>query len=123
MHRRPPGSTRTDTLFPYTTLVRSGVFLGEGFQDRAFRLAGSGQRHAIHRAGPAQHAGDDAVVAFIERRRAGLAAHRAVHRLDRSEEHTSELQSLMRISYAVFCLKKKNNKQHNATTKRTNNTE
>src|SRR3546814_11408526 len=77
---RPPRSTRTDTLFPYTTLFRS---LAPGFR----RGARSRRRHRVAaRLGPR------------------LRAH------GRSEEHTSELQSLMRISYAVFCLKKK--KQH-----------
>src|SRR3546814_13655197 len=80
MIRRPPRSTRTDTLFPYTTL---------------FRSAGAG--HFNH----------------LGRHVAGSALHRCVHcRIllgMRSEEHTSELQSLMRISYAVFCLKKKKN--------------
>src|SRR3546814_3712055 len=74
MIRRPPRSTRTDTLFPYTTLFRS--------------LAGELQA-------PQQGGGIDEV------QRDGAAG------LARSEEHTSELQSLMRISYAVFCLKKK----------------
>src|SRR3546814_14689970 len=83
MIRRPPRSTRTDTLFPYTTLFRSGQDDGENDEQR--------------------------------RRRVDLGRHReADHRIDfhreRSEEHTSELQSLMRISYAVFCLKKKQNK-------------
>src|SRR3546814_9025146 len=72
---RPPRSTRTDTLFPYTTLFRS-------------RRAGA-LRHVVEKAAQAHH--------VIRRHRPGL----------RSEEHTSELQSLMRISYAVFCLKKK----------------
>src|SRR3546814_5380357 len=73
MIRRPPRSTRTDTLFPYTTLFRSA-----DKRTRAFDCwsAGSGPRY--------------------------------FRRSIRSEEHTSELQSLMRISYAVFCLKKKN---------------
>src|SRR3546814_1898618 len=80
MIRRPPRSTRTDTLFPYTTLFRSPR-MGIG-ADEAGREAGL----AVCR-GPARP---------VELR------------LDcRSEEHTSELQSLMRISYAVFCLKKK----------------
>src|SRR3546814_1366451 len=79
MIRRPPRSTRTDTLFPYTTLFRSAV-------DFAFLASG---RVAGARSQP-RHVGD----------RAADDAHR-------SEEHTSELQSLMRISYAVFCLKKK----------------
>src|SRR3546814_3969506 len=78
MIRRPPRSTRTDTLFPYTTLFRSARH--RDHQDRRARVQGAGDR-------PAE----------------------AVHRAGRSEEHTSELQSLMRISYAVFCLKKKNN--------------
>src|SRR3546814_2578366 len=81
MIRRPPRSTRTDTLFPYTTLFRSAsVHCHE-----AGRLHGMDDNLAVARhAVPVQHA-------------------------PRSEEHTSELQSLMRISYAVFCLKKKNN--------------
>src|SRR3546814_6529946 len=88
MIRRPPRSTRTDTLFPYTTLFRSGRgAAGEGpVRDRRGdpRRAGQGLRR------------------LPEEERAGL----------RSEEHTSELQSLMRISYAVFCLKKKKNTTH-----------
>src|SRR3546814_4100552 len=77
MIRRPPRSTRTDTLFPYTTLFRSPISLG-------------------------------AVAHFQGKGDVRKEADRA-ERLTRSEEHTSELQSLMRISYAVFCLKKKNN--------------
>src|SRR3546814_1240415 len=87
MIRRPPRSTRTDTLFPYTTLFRSHGSL---------RGAGKRQRGASAR-----------------QRCAGRAA--------RSEEHTSELQSLMRISYAVFCLKKK--KMQNDETESTNTTD
>src|SRR3546814_6349022 len=80
MLRRPPRSTRTDTLFPYTTLFRSFPSL-------------------------------DAARAYAEKK--GLTATVTpaaprVMKIQRSEEHTSELQSLMRISYAVFCLKKKN---------------
>src|SRR3546814_3196983 len=81
MIRRPPRSTRTDTLFPYTTLFRSGSHAGR-----------NGSRQHVERAGG------------IRRAVAGPAS---TSSLDRSEEHTSELQSLMRISYAVFCLKKK----------------
>src|SRR3546814_4291777 len=77
MIRRPPRSTRTDTLFPYTTLFRSGS-TAEG------RRPGRRRRARRPRREPATGA-----------------------RTGRSEEHTSELQSLMRISYAVFCLKKK----------------
>src|SRR3546814_3919158 len=81
MIRRPPRSTRTDTLFPYTTLFRSGPL-----------SAASPRRN---RARPSTGRGRSA-----RRSRRGSVG-------DRSEEHTSELQSLMRISYAVFCLKKK----------------
>src|SRR3546814_3309498 len=76
MIRRPPRSTRTDTLFPYTTLFRSHASPGAG-ADR-------------------QDGAEDGPGGQVQRLR--------------SEEHTSELQSLMRISYAVFCLKKKKNK-------------
>src|SRR3546814_8734285 len=86
MIRRPPRSTRTDTLFPYTTLLRSSA---------GFELPG--------RAGADHQCRDGA---RLRRRRPDpLQRHAQCRR--RSEEHTSELQSLMRISYAVFCLKKK----------------
>src|SRR3546814_3857482 len=84
MIRRPPRSTRTDTLFPYTTLFRSP------------RASGHGPRRARPGVRPLPARSDR----LFERDR------HAPHM--RSEEHTSELQSLMRISYAVFCLKKKN---------------
>src|SRR3546814_15748752 len=79
MIRRPPRSTRTDTLFPYTTLFRSPA--------AAMSRPAGGNRRLV---GPSDHRLDGGM---------------------RSEEHTSELQSLMRISYAVFCLKK-NRKEH-----------
>src|SRR3546814_5960278 len=86
MIRRPPRSTRTDTLFPYTTLFRSRRTIGEvaerPTQDEA-------QRQCAGAVPEPERGGDDR------------------RRHQRSEEHTSELQSLMRISYAVFCLKKK----------------
>src|SRR3546814_3407563 len=86
MIRRPPRSTRTDTLFPYTTLFRSD-------QDLRFHLSAG------------EH--DDAGAAYGQIARQGCR-HRILRAAyHRSEEHTSELQSLMRISYAVFCLKKK----------------
>src|SRR3546814_10515908 len=81
MIRRPPRSTRTDTLFPYTTLFRSS------------------RARTMRQAATAQH------VRYFQRRGTGSHVSRT---LRRSEEHTSELQSLMRISYAVFCLKQKN---------------
>src|SRR3546814_1402536 len=92
MRRRPPRSTRTDTLFPYTTLFRSSY--------PVVSLATARQKAR----------------AEAEKRADGIDPKQArrqeeererVSRLNRSEEHTSELQSLMRISYAVFCLKKK----------------
>src|SRR3546814_2438323 len=97
MIRRPPRSTRTDTLFPYTTLVRSGIR-----RDGAPAFLQHG-----HRTGDA---GDAACPPAGRRRvwRVQLRSRRNQGKPgDRSEEHTSELQSLMRISYAVFCLKKK----------------
>src|SRR3546814_5920376 len=98
MIRRPPRSTRTDTLFPYTTLFRSRRAL-----DRA---AGQSRRGGDPRPGtqPGRLAPAPPLLRPVRQ------WHRAGRRR-RSEEHTSELQSLMRISYAVFCLKKKQNKQ------------
>src|SRR3546814_6283838 len=96
MIRRPTRSTRTDTLFPYTTLFRSAM--GKpGRVER--RLAAQGRRQ--DRAAPGQQAEDPRQ----HLRQPQPAGDRRL--LRRSEEHTSELQSLMRISYAVFCLKQK----------------
>src|SRR3546814_5250385 len=101
MIRRPPRSTRTDTLFPYTTLFRSGAIVSDvGSCKEAVATA---LREALPEAVIASTP-NAAATDSITRKRAG----------DRSEEHTSELQSLMRISYAVFCLKKK--KKNNKTT-------
>src|SRR3546814_2861373 len=104
MIRRPPRATRTDTLFPYTTLFRSlGVQPGQG------RTAGAARAAAVR---PAQ--GLDARYRRPGRGRGDRdriqeqGRHREAQGQARSEEHTSELQSLMRISYAVFGLKKKN---------------
>src|SRR3546814_9506825 len=110
MIRRPPRSTRTDTLFPYTTLFRSHPLCGTAFAGRV----GPGVHHRPR----------------LRRRQAELPGagrqhllrpwfHRAAQ-TRRSEEHTSELQSLMRTSYAVFCLKK--NKLAYLTVRCTNNT-
>src|SRR3546814_5757696 len=98
MIRRPPRSTRTDTLFPYTTLFRSAIYSEDGshsFSDMADYVASRVQDPVSRVPG----VGDIRVLG-------GQYAMRI-----RSEEHTSELQSLMRISYAVFCLKKKNTQQ------------
>src|SRR3546814_16480583 len=99
MIRRPPRSTRTDTLFPYTTLFRS-LFVASVLRRRTRRSAEGSAGHALR---PQQHRGRDQ----RHHPRSGQGFERI---WDRSEEHTSELQSLMRISYAVFCLKKKKTK-------------
>src|SRR3546814_4435309 len=101
MIRRPPRSTRTDTLFPYTTLFRSW----RSFHDIGI-AAFAGARF------PARSRGVDVMKAYA------VVIGDPVAHSRRSEEHTSELQSLMRISYAVFCLKKKKriyHKQSNQT--------
>src|SRR3546814_2931599 len=97
MIRRPPRSTRTDTLFPYTTLFRSHGTLADGDQAKAL--------NDILRVGTsAGGARAKAVIAWHPQ--TGEVRSGQVAAGERSEEHTSELQSLMRISYAVFCLKK-----------------
>src|SRR3546814_7714523 len=113
MLRQPPRSTRTDTLLPDTTLFRSRfVQIGVGEDDKRI-LAAHLHLHARlprHR-GHADLGADRLRSGEADPRDAGMVGDRGA---DRSEEHTSELQSLMRISYAVFCLKKKiiNNKIH-----------
>src|SRR3546814_10549137 len=110
MIRRPPRSTRTDTLFPYTTLFRSD-WLREQVGVRQRELLVSGQGEAAPIAPNENAAGGDNPAGRAKNRRVELVVPTTDSR-SRSEEHTSELQSLMRISYAVFCLKKKkNNKQ------------
>src|SRR3546814_10221579 len=109
MIRRPPRSTRTDTLFPYTTLFRSDrVDLRRDIivpHDLAHRRVGRLPRHHEDAEPLLGRPGDEAFrgvqiedIEAVDPRREDD---------ERSEEHTSELQSLMRISYAVFCLKKK----------------
>src|SRR3546814_5169503 len=117
----PPRSQRTDTLFPYTTLFRSkpgrrGKDLATHFgqceplsQERGMREIGRSAYH--HPAGSERSGGGRIAVRFAAIRHRRHARREAVA-LCRSEEHTSELQSLMRISYAVFCLKKKKTKIH-----------
>src|SRR3546814_20485651 len=99
MIRRPPRSTRTDTLFPYTTLFRSDHDAADRIPRRAFRA-----QEAVHGRRLGIHGGLDAVRDGNDPDRNGPVP---AHAGRRSEEHTSELQSLMRISYAVFCLTKK----------------
>src|SRR3546814_3573935 len=119
MIRRPPRSTRTDTLFPYTTLFRSQrnllttLLLSQGVPmlvagDEMGRSQG-GNNNAYCQDNEISWQDwedlDEDLLEFATRR---------------SEEHTSELQSLMRISYAVFCLKKKNKTQTNTTNNKQN---
>src|SRR3546814_6898149 len=97
--RRPPRSTRTDTLFPYTTLFRSVVL----------ELARQAQHVVARQFRPA--VGGDFAIARIQSHDDVAGKGRAgITEKTRSEEHTSELQSLMRHSYAVFCLKKQKQK-------------
>src|SRR3546814_6488507 len=120
MIRRPPRSTRTDTLFPYTTLFRSaahavtahGNAVGDGDGVELHRCAAGGADAGLGVLG--QRAQVE-----VARRDIRPAVHHRHQRLGdggiRSEEHTSELQSLLRISYAVFCLKKKKRKTQEQT--------
>src|SRR3546814_8333498 len=102
MIRRPPRSTRTDTLFPYTTLFRSACHPLLRQDGAIFVSIDKTERTIL------EHALDEV-----------FGAENHIEELIRSEEHTSELQSLMRISYAVFCLKKKK-KQIQKTTNNNN---
>src|SRR3546814_4599017 len=106
MIRRPPRSTRTDTLFPYTTLFRSRagreVDVVDVLGARGVGLRATEAAEVLH-----------LVAALVAEQVLDGVEHRARMRLHgRSEEHTSELQSLMRISYAVFCLKKQIKRAH-----------
>src|SRR3546814_3696179 len=111
MRRRPPRSTRTDTLFPYPTLFRSMPLIdrhalrfvdGRGIAMIDMGIVLEVERHLSAIIEPHRHA--------VGRHVLDLPQRAVLHA--RSEEHTSELQSLMRISYAVFCLKKKKNSIH-----------
>src|SRR3546814_1394106 len=97
MIRRPPRSTRTDTLFPYTTLFRSDPTAPA---TRVSLMSGDDYRESLRQYTPK---------VFVDGREVTSVVDESAFRsgVNRSEEHTSELQSLMRISYAVFCLKKK----------------
>src|SRR3546814_1663334 len=107
MIRRPPRSTRTDTLFPYTTLFRSPA--DRGGQPGRESVGHGRQEHRDVDREIRLSVGVDVTEQFAECRRIlGGARRRGRTRTPRSEEHTSELQSPMRISYAVCCLNKKN---------------
>src|SRR3546814_9534803 len=100
MIRRPPRSTRTDTLFPYTTLFRS-----LGLVDDVQAVDARDEREGTEVA-------RGIVELLREEQRLAIEPAKVLAAAGRSEEHTSELQSLMRISYAVFCLKKKKDTEH-----------
>src|SRR3546814_1823721 len=101
MIRRPPRATRTDTLFPYTTLFRSPKRLDRAHRQFEFRAQDAGLGNIDQRLDMGDRIDADRLLVAI------------IIIECRSEEHTSELQSLMRISYAVFCL---NTKKYNLTT-------
>src|SRR3546814_4450173 len=112
MLRRPPRSTRTDTLFPYTTLFRSGAPGAIRTPDPQIRsLVLYPAELRVRGAVPLRTVvgGRNPLFPICDPVAGRLAPHRIERSDFRSEEHTSELQSLMRISYAVFCLKKKIN--------------
>src|SRR3546814_8627363 len=127
MIRRPPRSTRTDTLFPYTTLFRSELTRTDVAQSESRLSSATADRIGAEGNLTASRAAFESVVGIYPGELeqpplpTGLPESREaiVAIAERSEEHTSELQSLMRISYAVFCLKKKNTikiKKTNVTT-------
>src|SRR3546814_8638858 len=103
MIRRPPRSTLTDTLFPYTTLFRSAAHAVWKAERLSVIVPNNRKIAALLN----DFAGD------FEADEQAIVASFQLHERSRSEEHTSEVQSLMRISYAVFCLKKKNTKPKN----------
>src|SRR3546814_6329092 len=109
MIRRPPRSTRTDTLFPYTTLFRSTEFTCRTHVQACRGVKGWGAGRTVIASGKAPGR-----VGLLDRDSQPLVDSRlpGAEPGSRSEEHTSELQSLMRISYAVFCLKKQNTTQN-----------
>src|SRR3546814_8631563 len=118
MIRRPPRPTRTDTLFPYTTLFRSLEAELSTAQINLDKIRALGNEdHFMLRPAELQVVALKKRITALRHRLSGEGNTEA----QRSEEHTSELQSLMRISYAVFCLKKKkttntNHNSHNVTT-------
>src|SRR3546814_6049261 len=121
MIRRPPSSTRTDTLLPYTTLFRS--LLGTHQLSERIAVDWGVSANTVGYAMPDRVQNTLRLIdgeGYVNTNNADTDNNRFNQRLDeneyavnRSEEHTSELQSLMRISYAVFCLQNKNNKQIN----------
>src|SRR3546814_2930981 len=121
MIRRPPRSTRTDTLFPYTTLFRSPPLVGKPSGVLSALGSQPPARGCNERLNQNQNQQVSMIIAAILRM-SSVDVTVVSHTLEsRSEEHTSELQSLMRISYAVFCLKKKKQTKHKTKITRSNN--
>src|SRR3546814_4988239 len=119
MIRRPPRPTRTDTLFPYTTLFRSILHRGRARQGRHGECKGAEPDRGRHKPTRDLRGAEQRLRhwGYHEERNHEADATIGDDRADkRSEEHTSELQSLMRNSYAVFCLKKKKRKETRAST-------
>src|SRR3546814_4855586 len=137
MIRRPPRSTRTDTLFPYTTLFRSHERDAHVCRGRVQNQLAAVELNGFHRPDHGQALCLEPVIDGVRHVTVDqegvpsqiiggsrcIAAVRHRLRCDRSEEHTSELQSLMRISYAVFCLTKKNKKIHKLNRRKTHTCE
>src|SRR3546814_10076391 len=128
MIRRPPRSTRTDTLFPYTTLFRSSYTIAASHEAGWTWDIGLAGGRGIGCVYSSDHLSDARAVEILADYTGGRSHDVAVRSIpfeagyrpaswvkNRSEEHTSELQSLMRISYAVFCLKKKTTKHTRKT--------
>src|SRR3546814_8420564 len=112
MIRRPPRSKRTDTLFPYTTLFRSVPLLRPTGNSNALLCSAETQRGRTFVLPRSSKQRETLSFGFLSREQPALCLYPAfpIRRESRSEEHTSELQSLMRISYAFFCLQKKTHK-------------
>src|SRR3546814_7165801 len=114
MIRRPPRTTRTDTLFPYTTLFRSQQ-RGQPRIEAVVDVALNGLHHVLKLLRGRPPLGVDVVRQSRLKQHLDNFAEDVAFADGRSEEHTSELQSLMRISYAVFCLKTQNSTFENTT--------
>src|SRR3546814_10696115 len=119
MIRRPPRSTRTDTLFPYTTLFRS--MGAEAIRDLLRQIDLEEEIKSLREELPTTNS-ETKIKKITKRLKLLEAFYESGNKPEwmRSEEHTSELQSLMRISYAVFCLKKKNIRNKNEAKKQHN---
>src|SRR3546814_4395004 len=112
MIRRPPRSTRTDTLFPYTTRFRSEDLRRRS--DACVHVGAEERGQRVREAEGVAEEGSEGVNQVLPATARTEEERKAALPHEKSEEHTSELQSLMRISYAVFCLKKKSKKKNNS---------